>query len=242
MRTTSGSWRVAQQLPEPARLDRQGRRRLDHPLVRRDAAVHGARVRGPAPTYGDIDGANLLDWPLDPGRACALVRRRPRRRSARPTGTAAPPLPANNNYKVFANGAERAGYQYYATGPYGTNAEPYDGRPASIQDGFNFQGDKNRSKWSTLVREIPRALDTGNVDLRPSCQAIKITHDALGQGRRGGVPRRRGQPAQAGRPGGLRGRQLDRVAAAAAAQRQSLHSRTGWPTPPARSAATTCGT
>ena len=67
-----------------------------------------------------------------------------------------PPLPANNNYKVFANGAENVGYKFYATGPYGTNAEPYDGRPGSIQDGFNFQGDKNTSKWSTAVREIPR--------------------------------------------------------------------------------------
>ena len=31
-------------------------------------------------------------------------------------------------------------------GPYGTNAETYDGRPGFIQDGFNFQGDKNGSK------------------------------------------------------------------------------------------------
>ncbi len=69
---------------------------------------------------------------------------------------------------MLANGAERIGYHFYATGPYGTNAEPYDGRPASIQDGFNFQGDKNKSKWSTLVREIPRALATGNLDLRPN--------------------------------------------------------------------------
>ena len=75
------------------------------------------------------------------------------------------PLPANNNYKVFAEGAKRVGYKFYATGPYGTNAEPYDGRPGSIQDGFNFQGDKNGSKWSTAKREIPRALETGLLDL-----------------------------------------------------------------------------
>ena len=92
-----------------------------------------------------------------------------------------PALPANNNYKVFANGAERVGYKYYATGPYGTNATPYDGRPASVQDGFNFQGDKSGAKWSTAVREIPRALETGNLDLRPECQAVKITHDDSGK-------------------------------------------------------------
>ena len=87
------------------------------------------------------------------------------------------PLPANNNYKVFANGAKNVGYKFYATGPYGTNAEPYDGRPGSIQDGFNFQGDKNGSKWSTAKREIPRALETGLLDLRTNAHVVKITHD-----------------------------------------------------------------
>ena len=106
---------------------------------------------------------------------------RPRSRSARPTGTAARPSRPATTTSCFANGAERAGYKYYATGPYGTNAEPYDGRPASIQDGFNFQGDKHRSKWSTRVREIPRAVASGNCDLRPNSQAVKITHDAAGK-------------------------------------------------------------
>ena len=92
-----------------------------------------------------------------------------------------PALPANNNYKVFANGAEAVGYKYYATGPYGTNATPYDGRPGSIQDGFNFQGDKNGSKWSTAVREIPRALETGLLDLRANSHVVKITHDKSGR-------------------------------------------------------------
>ncbi|MEM6945716.1 MAG: GMC family oxidoreductase, partial [Pseudomonadota bacterium] len=57
----------------------------------------------------------------------------------------------------------------------------YDGRPGSIQDGFNFQGDKHTSKWSTAVREIPRALETGLCDLRPESHAVKITHDASGK-------------------------------------------------------------
>ena len=57
---------------------------------------------------------------------------------------------------VFANGAEKVGYRRYATGPYATNTEPYDGRPSSVQDGFNFQGDKAGAKWSTLVAELPK--------------------------------------------------------------------------------------
>ena len=75
---------------------------------------------------------------------------------------------------------KNVGYKFYATGPYGTNAEPYDGRPGSIQDGFNFQGDKNGSKWSTAKREIPRALETGLLDLRTNAHVVKITHDKNG--------------------------------------------------------------
>ncbi len=138
---------------------------------------HEFRTRS---TYGRIDGANLLDWPITLDDLAPYYDR-----AEQALGSThrhgRPPLPANNNYKVLANGAERIGYRFYATGPYATNAEPYDGRPASVQDGFNFQGDKNGSKWSTLVREIPRALETGKLDLRPESQAVQITHDPQGR-------------------------------------------------------------
>jgi|TARA_B110000259_G_scaffold37384_2_gene42337 choline dehydrogenase-like flavoprotein len=177
-RSTSGSWRVAKDFPD-----------LPTWIVK---AVGGTTTHwaGAVPrlkdyefktlsTYGKVDGANLLDWPITleelapyydlAEKALGATHRHGR-----------PPLPANNNYKVFANGAERVQYKNYATGPYATNAEPYDERPGSIQDGFNFQGDKNGSKWSTLVREIPRAIETGLCDLRPDSQAVQITHDAAG--------------------------------------------------------------
>lgn len=130
--------------------------------------------------YGEVEGANLLDWPitladLAPYYDAAEKAIGSTHRHGRPA------LPANNNYKVFANGAEKVGYKYYATGPYGTNATPYDGRPASVQDGFNFQGDKSTAKWSTAVREVPRALETGHCDLRTECQAVQVTHDASGR-------------------------------------------------------------
>jgi len=177
-RGTSGSWRVNKDFPG-----------LPAWIVK---AVGGTTTHwaGATPrfmdyefkartTYGNVDGANLLDWPvsldeMEPyydkaEKAIGSTHRHGR-----------PPLPANNNYKVFANGAENVGYKFYATGPYGTNATPYDGRPGSIQDGFNFQGDKNTSKWSTAVREIPRALKTGLLDLRPNSHVIQITHDKAG--------------------------------------------------------------
>ena len=178
-RTTSGSWRVAKDFPGvPAWLVK---------------AVGGTTTHwaGATPrfldyefkalsTYGEIDGATLLDWPISL-QDLAPYYDRAERKMGSTHRHGRPPLPANNNYKVFANGAERVGYKYYATGPYATNAEPYDGRPGSIQDGFNFQGDKNGSKWNIAVREIPRALETGILDLRPESHAVKITHDKDGK-------------------------------------------------------------
>jgi choline dehydrogenase-like flavoprotein len=178
-RTTSGSWRIAGDFPNlPAWTVKAVGGTTTHwagacPRFQE----HEFRTRS---VYGPIDGANLLDWPIGPDDLAPFYDEAEKRigvthRHGRP------PLPANNNYKVMANGAERAGYTRYATGPYGTNAEEYDGRPASVQDGFNFQGDKGGSKWSPLVAELPRAGRTGNLDLRPQCQAVQITHDAHGR-------------------------------------------------------------
>lgn len=178
-RTTSGSWRVATDFPNlPAWIVKAVGGTTTHwsgatPRFK----PHEFRTRS---TYGRIDGANLLDWPigyddLEPYYTRAEDAIGSTHRGGRP------PLPANNNYKVLAAGAEKLGYRHYATGPYGTNAEPYDGRPASIQDGFNFQGDKNGSKWSTREREIPRALATGKLDLRANCHVAQILHDRSGR-------------------------------------------------------------
>ena len=172
-RTTSGSWRIARDFPNlPAWIVKAVGGTTTHwsgatPRFK----DHEFRTRS---TYGRIDGANLLDWPLTLADLAPYYDRAERKMGVTHRH-GRPPLPANNNYKVFANGAEKVGYRHYATGPYGTNAEPFDGRPASIQDGFNFQGDKNKSKWSTLVSELPKSLATGKLDLRPDCQAVQIT-------------------------------------------------------------------
>lgn len=178
-RTTSGSWGIATDFPN-----------LPAWIVK---AVGGTSTHwaGACPrfksyelatrsTYGDIEGASLLDWPislaeLEPYYDKAEIKMGVTHRHGRP------PLPANNNYKVLANGAAKLGYKMISTGPYATNATPYDGRPATVQDGFNFQGDKQGSKWSTLVAELPKAEATGNLDLRPECQAVQIEHDASGR-------------------------------------------------------------
>jgi len=178
-RTTSGSWQVAKDFPNlPAWIVKAVGGTTTHwagACPRFKPHEFAART-----TYGDIDGANLLDWPIDltdlePYYDKAEIKMGVTHRHGRK------PLPANNNYTVFANGADKLGYRQYATGPYATNAEPYDGRPATVQDGFNFQGDKHGSKWSTLVAELPKAEKTGNLDLRPDSHVAQILHDASGR-------------------------------------------------------------
>ncbi|MGP9501651.1 GMC family oxidoreductase [Specibacter sp. AOP5-B1-6] len=178
-RTTSGSWRIARDFPNlPAWIVKAVGGTTTHwsgATPRFKAHEFKSRT-----TYGRIDGANLLDWPitladLEPYYDRAEQKMGSTHRHGRP------PLPANNNYKVLANGAKRLGYRHYSTGPYATNAEPYDGRPASLQDGFNFQGDKNKSKWSTMVSEIPKSLRTGLLDLRPESHAVQVTHTPDGR-------------------------------------------------------------
>jgi len=61
------------------------------------------------------------------------------------------------------------------------NTVPRDGRPATIQDGFNFQGDRQRAHWSTLTAELPKAEATGKLDLRPSSHAFRIAHNGNGK-------------------------------------------------------------
>lgn len=178
-RTTSGSFRIARDFPNlPAWIVKAVGGTTTHwsgATPRFKAHEFAARS-----TYGRVEGANLLDWPITLAELAPYYDQAEiAMGSTHVHGRK--PLPANNNYKVFANGAERVGYKHYSTGPYATNAEEYDGRPASVQDGFNFQGDKNKSKWSTLVREIPRAEATGLLDLRPDSQVVQITHDASGR-------------------------------------------------------------
>lgn len=178
-RTTSGSWRIARDFPNlPAWIVKAVGGTTTHWAGATPRFLeHELRARS---TYGAIDGASLLDWPLtlaelEPYYDRAEIALGSSHRHGRPA------MAANNNYRVFANGAARVGYNFYATGPYATNMGFYDGRPGTIQDGFNFQGDRSGAKWSTLVREIPRAQATGNLDLRPDCQVVQITHDAQGR-------------------------------------------------------------
>ena len=178
-RTTSGTSRVARDVPNlPAWICKTVGGTTTHwagASLRFQEHEFKAKT-----TYGDIQGANLLDWPLtladlEPYYAKAEDKMGVTRTNG------IPGLPGNNNFKVFYTGAKRLGYQHVNTGHMAINSQPRADRPSCQQIGFCFQGCKSSAKWSTLYTEIPAALATGNLELRPECTALQIQHDASGK-------------------------------------------------------------
>src|SRR4029079_16256329 len=92
-----------------------------------------------------------------------------------------PGLPGNNNFKVLYTGAKRVGYKEVHTGRMAINSEPRHDRPSCQQIGFCFQGCKSQAKWSTLNSEIPAALATDKLELRPESHVLQIQHDPAGK-------------------------------------------------------------
>lgn len=178
-RTTSGSWRLAADFPNlPAWMCKTVGGTTTHwagaSLRFREHEFRAHTV------YGDIDGANLLDWPLSLAELEPFYVRAENKLGVTRTHDI-PGLPGNNNFKVFYNGAKLIGYRDCHTGRMAINSRPRSGRASCQQLGFCFQGCKMGAKWSTLYTEIPAAQTTGRLDLRSECHVARIEHDKTGK-------------------------------------------------------------
>ncbi len=178
-RTASGSWRVARDYPDSP---------VWHCETVGGTTTHwsGCCYRFTADelrartVFGNIEGTSLIDWPVTLDELDPWYTKAERKMGV--TGTnGLPPLAANNNYKVMYWGAKRLGLQQVSTGRHAIASVPYDGRPATLQDGFTITGDRHGARWSTHNVEIPRAAATGRLDLRAGCRAVFIEHDDAGR-------------------------------------------------------------
>jgi choline dehydrogenase-like flavoprotein len=178
-RTTSGNWRVAKDFPNlPAWICKTVGGTTTHwagASLRLQEHEFHART-----TYGDLAGANLMDWPV------TLAELEPYYARAEDTmgvtrTNGIPGLPGNNNFKVMYAGATKLGYKEVNTGHMAVNSQPRDGRGRCMQLGFCFQGCKSGAKWSTLYTELPKAEKTGKLDLRPESHVVRIEHDDAGK-------------------------------------------------------------
>ena len=179
MRTTSGAWRVHKDFPNlPAWIVKSvGGSTVHWAGASLRFEEHEFKTRT---TYGDLPGANLLDWPItlaemDPYYTKAEFKMGVTRTNG------IPGLPGNNNFKVMHAGATKLGYQEVHTGRMAINSQPRDGRGSCQQIGFCFQGCKSGAKWSTLYTEIPKGEATGNLEVRPGSMVVKIEHDDSGK-------------------------------------------------------------
>ncbi len=131
-------------------------------------------------TYGEVAGANLLDWPID-GKEMEpwYAKAEDRMGTTRTNGIEG--LPGNNNFKIMKAGADKLGYKECHTGRMSINSAPRDGRGSCQQIGFCFQGCKSGAKWSTLYAEIPKGEKTGKLEVRPECHVTRIEHDDKGK-------------------------------------------------------------
>lgn len=178
MRTTSGSWRVATDFPNlPAWIVKAvGGSTVHWAGASLRFQEHEMRVKT---EYGDIEGANLLDWPI------TLADLEPYYDKAedklgvtRTHGIEG--LPGNNNFKVMKAGADKLGYKDCHTGRMAINSKPRKGRASCQQLGFCFQGCKMGAKWSSAYTEIPYGEATGNLEVREHAHVLKIEHDDSG--------------------------------------------------------------
>ena len=178
-RTTSGDWRVAK--------DFSG---LPAWIVKAvgGTSIHwaGASLRfqdhewKALSTYGPVEGASLLDWPLDAAEMAPWYDKAEAKLGVTGVGGRAR-LPGSNNYKVFEKGALAVGYKEVHTGNMAINSADYDDRMACQQTGFCFQGCKWGAKWSTAYTDIPRGEATGNLEVRDHAHVARILHDDSGK-------------------------------------------------------------
>lgn len=178
-RTTSGGWRVAKDFPG-----------LPAWIVKAvgGSTIHwaGASLRfqphefKALTTYGQVAGANLLDWPVTSEELAPYYDKAEFKMGVTRTNEIAG-LPGNNNYKVLKAGADKLGYKNCHTGRMAINSKERDGRQACQQTGFCFQGCKWGAKWSTLYSEIPKGEKTGKLEVRAESHVLKIEHDASGK-------------------------------------------------------------
>ncbi len=178
-RTASGSWRVAHDFPTlPAWTCKTvGGTTVHWAGASLRLQEHEFRTRS---VYGDIPGANLLDWPITLADLEPFYDLAEKKMGVTRTN-GIPGLPGNNNFMVMYNGAVKAGYREVNTGRMAINSEPRDGRTHCYQRGFCFQGCRTGAKWSTLYTEIPKAMATGKCELRAQAQVVRIDHDAHGK-------------------------------------------------------------
>jgi len=91
------------------------------------------------------------------------------------------PLQRFGGNEFIGEGMTALGYHPFPT-PAAITSETFDGRPACTYCGYCAgQGCWNDAKSSTLVTAIPKAEETGNLEIRPNSRVFKVLTDDKGR-------------------------------------------------------------
>jgi choline dehydrogenase-like flavoprotein len=178
-RTTSGDWRVANDFSGlPAWIVKAVGGTTTHWA---GASLRFQDHEWKAKTnYGDVQGANLLDWPIDGDEMAPWYTKAENKLGVTRTGDR-PGLPGSNNYLVFEKGAKALGYERVHTGNMAINSDDNRDRAMCQQTGFCFQGCKWGAKWSAAYTDIPEGEATGNLEVRDHAHVARILHNDEGK-------------------------------------------------------------
>jgi gluconate 2-dehydrogenase alpha chain len=92
-----------------------------------------------------------------------------------------PPMRPFRMGELFAEATRAMGLHPHAV-PVGLNSAPYNGFPETTYTAWNNGfGSWRGDKWHPGLTSIPRALATGNLELRTGCRATRIETDADGR-------------------------------------------------------------
>jgi choline dehydrogenase-like flavoprotein len=178
-RTTSGDWRVANDFSGlPAWIVKAVGGTTTHWA---GASLRFQDHEWKAKTnYGEVQGANLLDWPIDGDEMAPWYTKAEDKLGVTRTGDR-PGLPGSNNYLVFEKGAKALGYERVHTGNMAINSDDNRDRAMCQQTGFCFQGCKWGAKWSAAYTDIPEGEATGNLEVRDHAHVARILHNDEGR-------------------------------------------------------------
>ncbi len=144
-------------------------------------------------TYGTVEGSTLADWPisygdLEPfyekaeweigvsGDDSNNIFRAPRRRPL-----PMPPLAPNRDFQILEPAARRLGLHPFPI-PMLRNSVPYNGRGACMRCRWCVgYACEVSAKCGTQNTVIPRAIDTGNCEVRTECIAKEVMTSERGR-------------------------------------------------------------
>jgi gluconate 2-dehydrogenase alpha chain len=135
--------------------------------------------------------STLVDWPLDYRELepyydrCERIAGVAGDRHANPfvprgTDYPMPPLRPTRKGQLFTSAARELGLHPYPT-PVCVNSVPYNGLPATRYHAWSAGfGAFHDDRWNPGLTSVPRALATGNFELRTHCRVLRVLTDRAG--------------------------------------------------------------